>query len=320
MPRLCSFLLSLLIASAASAVTMDWTPIANPGNACDPQFGGSCRGGVGYAYEIGTYEVTNSQYTEFLNAIARSDPNGLYSSNQSGVYGGIARSGTDGSYTYNTLAGRDNLPVNFVSFWDAVRFANWLNNGQPMGAQGPTTTENGAYTLTPQGIANNSVSRNASAQVVIPSHDEWYKAAYYDSSTSNYFFYPTGSDATIECSAPNAAPNQANCRHHNDPANPQGPTNVGSYSGSSSPYGTFDQGGNVNEWFETIYDISGRGNRGGNWIETEGVIVYDYYRYDPATMEKEILGFRLAMIPEPSTGLLVIAGLLGLGGWRRIRP
>ena len=34
MPRLCScLLLSLLIASSASAVTMDWTPIGNPDNA-----------------------------------------------------------------------------------------------------------------------------------------------------------------------------------------------------------------------------------------------------------------------------------------------
>jgi hypothetical protein len=30
-------------------------------------------------------------------------------------------------------------------------------------------------------------------------------------------------------------------------------------------------------------------------------------------------GFRLVMIPEPSTGLLVIAGLLGLAGGRRTR-
>jgi hypothetical protein len=34
--------------------------------------------------------------------------------------------------------------------------------------------------------------------------------------------------------------------------------------------------------------------------------------------EADWIGFRLAMIPEPGTGLLVIAGLLGLAGWRRV--
>jgi hypothetical protein len=61
MPRLCSsLLLSLLVASSASAVTMAWTPIGNPGNTCDPQSQG-CFGAVGYEYYIGTYEVTNAQ-------------------------------------------------------------------------------------------------------------------------------------------------------------------------------------------------------------------------------------------------------------------
>jgi hypothetical protein len=83
MPRLCSsLLLSLVIASSASAVTMAWTPIGNPGNACDPQpdvsgAGSGCFGAVPYAYFIGTYEVTNAQYAEFLNAKAKSDPFGL---------------------------------------------------------------------------------------------------------------------------------------------------------------------------------------------------------------------------------------------------
>ena len=28
-----------------------------------------------------------------------------------------------------------NRPVNYVNFWDAARFANWLHNGQPVGPQ-----------------------------------------------------------------------------------------------------------------------------------------------------------------------------------------
>ena len=45
--------LSLLITSSASAVTMDWTFVGNPGNACDTQFDNSCHGAVGYSYNIG---------------------------------------------------------------------------------------------------------------------------------------------------------------------------------------------------------------------------------------------------------------------------
>jgi hypothetical protein len=48
------------------------------------------------------------------------------------------------------------MPVNYVSFYDALRFANWLHNGQPTGAQGNATTEGGAYTIMPDGIAANS--------------------------------------------------------------------------------------------------------------------------------------------------------------------
>ena len=66
-----------------------------------------------------------------------------------------------------------------MSFWDACRFANWLQNGQPKGMQGAGTTETGAYTLTAAGINNNTVVRNANWKWAVPSEDEWYKAAFY---------------------------------------------------------------------------------------------------------------------------------------------
>src|SRR5262250_2458611 len=75
-----AFSLALLITSSASAVTIDWTPVGNAGNACETQSDG-CYGAVGYAYSIGTYEVTNAQYAGFLNAVAVSDPLGLYDTN-----------------------------------------------------------------------------------------------------------------------------------------------------------------------------------------------------------------------------------------------
>ena len=175
MPRLCCLLLSLLIAPSASAVTIDWTFIGDPGNACDPQGPEGCFGGVLYAYRIGTYEVTNAQYAEFLNAKASSDPVALYNASMGSGFGGITRTGSPGSYNYSAIAGREEMPVNFVLFYDAVRFANWMNNGQGTG-----DTETGAYTITAQGIADNSITRNAGATILLPTEDEWYKAAYYD--------------------------------------------------------------------------------------------------------------------------------------------
>jgi formylglycine-generating enzyme required for sulfatase activity len=181
MSRLCSgLLLSLLIASSASAVTMAWTFVGNPGNRADTEVmidGTTGYGSVPYAYNIGTYEVTNAQYAEFLNAKAAADPLGLNASMGSGV-GGIARSGGSGGYTYSTFAFHEDKPVEYVSYFDALRFANWLNNGQGAG-----DTETGAYTLlggTATPSNGTTVTRNAGATIVLTSENEWYKAAYYD--------------------------------------------------------------------------------------------------------------------------------------------
>jgi formylglycine-generating enzyme required for sulfatase activity len=315
MPRLCSILLlSLLIASSASAVTMAWTPIGNPGNACELYAGVGCFGAVAYDYSIGTYEVTNAQYAEFLNAKAASDPLGLYNTSMGSGFGGITRSGSSGAYSYSEIAGRGEMPVNFVSFYDTLRFANWMNNGQGSG-----DTETGSYTLlggtpTPTNW-NTGVTRNPGATIVLTSENEWYKAAYYDAGTASYFDYPAGSNVQTACSSPTATPNSANCY----PGGPNDLTIVGSYTGSASPYGTFDQGGNVYEWNETILiSTAHRGIRGGsfNFFDPIGLAA-GLQNSDFTDNEGSGVGFRVAMIPEPSTGLLVLTGLLGLAGWRR---
>lgn len=90
---------------------------------------------------------------------------------------GIIRLGTSGSYSYKVKASHENKPVVFVSWYDCIRFANWLQNGQGNG-----DTESGSYTLlggtpTPSNYA--TISRSAGAQWVLPSENEWYKAAYH---------------------------------------------------------------------------------------------------------------------------------------------
>jgi formylglycine-generating enzyme required for sulfatase activity len=297
--------------------SLETVPVGNPGNAADTRYGLPGYGAVAYTYNIGTYEVTNAQYAEFLNAVAAvGDPHGVYNVSMDSPVdgrdaGGISRSGsgTGGDpWVYSVRTNRGNRPVNYVSFWDACRFANWLHNGQPTGSQDLTTTENGAYFLNGVTNPNNeSISRETGAKVWIPSEDEWYKAAYYKSGGTNsgYWDYPTASDTAPKAESPpgtdmkgSANWNFADTTHY--------PTSVGAYTykPSDSAYGTFDQGGNLWEWNEAIVSTSSRGTRGGSFSNGNGeeIKLKASHRNDyPPTYEHDSFGFRVAMVPQPST-------------------
>ena len=217
--------LILAIGGSAQAVTIDWVTVGDPGNAADDAGYGS----VDITYLIGKYEVTNAQYAEFLNAVAATDTYGLYSIGMGSGYGGITRNGSSGSYTYSPIAGREQMPVNYVSWYDALRFTNWLHNGQLSGAQDSTTTEDGAYTFSG---ASSVGARKGDATIFLASEDEWYKAAYYEALSASYFDYPAGSDTQTTCRPPGATPNAANCLYVVGDL-----TDVGSYTGSASPAG-----------------------------------------------------------------------------------
>ncbi len=116
MPKSLGLLLVLAAALNASAqlshaVTIPTVAVGNAGNANDS----TGFGAVAYDYRIGSTEVTNTQYAAFLNAKAASDPLALYDVNMSDGYGGITRNGADGSYTYTTIAGRENMPAIYVN-------------------------------------------------------------------------------------------------------------------------------------------------------------------------------------------------------------
>jgi formylglycine-generating enzyme required for sulfatase activity len=289
-------------ASLASAqITIPTVPVGNPGNAADPATGG-LYGSVSYTYNIGTTEVTNAQYAAFLNAKAASDPFGLYNTNMAGTLGGITRSGSAGSYTYATVSGRANNPVNYVSFWDATRFANWLNNGQGSG-----DTETGAYTLTSGGIGANSITRNAGWQWAVTSEDEWYKAAYHQPASAggdsdNYWRYPTQGNTITTAQA-----NYNNVIGNTRP--------VGSYA--ANYYGTFDMGGNLFEWNEAIIFGSLRGLRGGSFLDSVTSLRADSRSIGTPSSENDIIGFRVSQVPGPGSVALLAIG--GVGALRRRR-
>ena len=276
-----------LITSAAATVTIDYVSVGNAGNTADS----TGYGAVSYAYNIGKYEVTNAEYAQFLNAKGASNSNGIFNSNMASY--GITQTGSSGSFSYNVTSGFENKPVVYVSWYDAARFTNWLGNGQ-----GGGDMEDGAYTLSGNtGI----VTVNSSANVYLPSEDEWYKAAYYNGDTASYSLYPNGENSITTADA-------------NYDFSVFGSTDVGTYAGDPSFYGTFDQGGNVWEWNDAVIGSS-RGLRGGSWDIDDSALASSYRFTNGPSSELNYIGFRVASsslsaVPEPSS-LLSTAGLLG---------
>ena len=173
-------------------------------------------GGVGYSYEIGEFEITVAQYVAFLNTVDPDGTNrsGLYVENMSPSrwpkYGSIRRSTGDGvgagkhySVAYPEWADK---PICFVNFPRAASFVNALTNGQLLSrtqssvggfqvftyqVRLSTQTEEGMYDLRDRSRA----TRTRSTGFVIPSQNEWIKAAYFDprgGGTFSYWEYPTG--------------------------------------------------------------------------------------------------------------------------------
>ena len=280
------------VTDVAETPPMQFVTVSDPGNQADTRPGQNGYGDVAAAFKIGTYEVTTQQYTDFLNAVADTDAYGLYNTSMatSPNSGQISRSGASGSYTYSVI-GSGNRPVTYVSWFDAARFANWMHNGRPTGAQDASTTEDGAYTL--NGLTSgNAPARNSGALYYIPTEDQWYKAAYYKGGSANagYWNYATQSD-TAPGTATGSGSNQANYNNVNP-----GPIDVGLYTGSASFYSTYDQVGNVWEWNDLDGATSGssRGLRGGSWYDDAfNVSASSRYANAPANVHGPI-GFRLA--------------------------
>lgn len=311
--RVAALSVAMGYAAAASAISIPTVPIGNPGNAGDARVmndGTTGHGSVGYVYNIGTTEVTNTQYAAFLNAVASDDTYGLYNPSMAGPFCGITRGGVSGAYSYAVTEGREANPVTYVSSWDAARFANWLHNGQPTGEQNAGTTEDGAYTLTPDGISENTIARNAGWRWAVTSEDEWYKAAYHQpagagGSPTNYWRFPTSSDSIPTSSDANFGGIVGNTM----PAGSYGP----------NYYGVFDIAGNVWEVTDTIARGLYRPMRGGSMFSPGAFAAADDRNTTNAANEGADDGFRVVNVPAPASTALMAFGLIGALARRRVK-
>src|SRR4030095_5356168 len=107
------------------------------------------------------------------------------------------------------------------------------------------------------------------------------------------------------CTQPTATPNRANCYNYDDTSlSVHNLTPRGSYTGSASPNGTYDQGGNVNEWKGTILiGASGTARilRGGGFDQGSYWHQGSSRDFVSPWFDSYQIGFRLANVPEPST-------------------
>jgi len=260
-------LLALLFSHSVTRANEEWVTVGSPGNRPDR----TGFGDVAYEFQIMKHEVTVREYAEFLNLVAaHSDPHKLWVTamgehvitdlGQGGIRKDvpqcIRREGRPGAWKYCTVPELEECPVFFVTFFSALRYANWLHHGGQNG-----DTETGAYGLS-QG---ENFSRSPMAKVWLPNENEWYKAAYFQPEElggpeGSYWQFPMSTNDQPIKADPGSDGNHAACFSRGF----GGMVPVGSYPNAKSPCGAFDMGGNVWEWTDTPVFHSKRVLRGGS--------------------------------------------------------
>lgn len=259
------------ITHGGTTINMDFVNIGYAGNSVDA----SGYGAVSDNYRMGKFEVTAVQWASVIAA-------------DSDV-------GDTGSRT-------GSQPTASSSWLEAAKFTNWLTSG---------SYNNGAYQFSDPNTLI-AVDRTAAIATygtvyVLPTEDEWYKAAYLKSDGSAYTLYATG----------DLVPGvETDANYGGAGGSYLGPWDVG--TGNAENNGTFDMNGNTWEWNESASDgtldnmAEDRVFRGGSGSSIEDYLQSSFRVGVSPMTEDTLLGFRVAAIPEPSS-IAMVGVVSGLG-------
>jgi hypothetical protein len=295
--------------SGPNAFDIEFVTIGNPGNPADTTGIPNPAGSVDYAFRIGKFEISEDVINK-ANAQSVIDENPLY-------------------ITHDNRGA--NKPATSISWFEAIRFINWLNTSKDYSPAYKFDGE-GNFQLWQSGDAGYNPAnpfRNSRAFYFLPSADEWYKAAYYDPTAGVYYDYPTGSDTVPDgIDFPGDTTFDAVFGDGGIFSSNQHPNDITDV-GILSPYGTAGQGGNVFEWQETEVHVQSnpgtpyRFIRGGSWtFYPVPNLSSSVPGFDTPSSERYAAGFRVARIPEPRTVLLAAMATIFMWLRRRdgIRP
>jgi len=285
--------------SGANQFEIDFVEIGNPGNDADTTGAPSPGGRVEYVYNIGKYEISrdiiNKANASFGLAISLGDMT---------LYGGNGA----------------NRPATGISWFEAAKFVNYLNTSKNYHVA-YNFDSNGNFQFWGVGhyIGNNQL-RHKDAYYFLPSVDEWYKAAY-GSPSGTWYKYGTGSD---NAPAPVTSGTEAETAIYGQ----QGPADIFD-AGGLNAYGVMAMTGNVWEWTESWHQNysdnfqSSSQARGGAWYSGDdtspwnsasgeaygsGGISANAFAGFAQEYEFVANGFRVAMVPEPSSLSLLLVG------------
>ena len=242
-------------------------------------------GNVGYDYKISQFEISYDQFV------------------QSGI---ITGSGNIDRWVSDVGSGY--APVVNITYHEAAQYANWLSS---------TNASVGVYTINGSGEVtgiNRGYRNSEGIAFALPTEDEWYRAAYNISGTTNYSLYANGSDVT-----PPLQGIEAN--YGLSSAGPAWGVTNGAVEGNNE---TYNMMGNVWEWLETPSDgisiSNGVAFRGGSFRNPTSRLEATYR--NTTTLPDDVFdsgGMRIVAIPEPGTISLMGLSTVGLFATRRIR-